>query len=348
MSKPPSKLLKLKKWLTLSEASRHLSGVCGEDVTEADILQFALDGYLILSVNFVNRTKARLGKVVGCEDAEWEELSPELVELIPNLPTEYKNRTVKRAISSKLDDERYLTLDDEVITIDGVWDLPLIGAERLDIEHIYQSLTGGPAITLQNLGGALVQNATGLALLQESFENNEYMLGSNANLERLAQSLNSNKFSNEQVVKLLEQSRSDRRKFVERWKSRKDYDNYLPAGGLPNDAVIVVRTGALRDFEQLLTDIEDQKVTNNSNSKANGHKERHAQNREQVLGAAFAILAKWPAECKDSKGDPVASKIANLVEAKADLFWPDSVPPLTADSIADHLRDWLKRANSRN
>lgn len=347
MSKPPSKLLKLKKWLTLSEASRYLSGVCGEDVTEADILQFALDGYLILSVNFVNHAKARLGEIVGSDEVEWEDFPPELVDLIPNLPAEYKGTPLKSTVSRQIDEDKYLNLEDEIITIDGVWDLLLIGAERLDLEQMYQSLTGGPAITLQNLGGVLVQNASGLALLQESFENNEYMPGSKANLERLARSLNSNNFSQEKVIELQEQSRSDREKFVQSWKSSNDCDNYHPAGSLPNDAVIVVRTGALRDFEQLLIDGEDQKVANDSNSKSNGHKERHAQNREQVLGAAFAVLSKWPDQCKDSKGDLVASKVANLVEAKAHLFWPDSVPPLTVDSIADHLRDWIKRANSR-
>jgi hypothetical protein len=60
----PSKLFKLKKWLTLSEASRHLTGVCGEEVTEADILLLALEKHLIISVNFVNHAYAKLRKVV--------------------------------------------------------------------------------------------------------------------------------------------------------------------------------------------------------------------------------------------------------------------------------------------
>ena len=50
----PSEIFKLKKWLTLPDASKHLSDVCGEEVTEADILGFALDGYLKLSVYFKN------------------------------------------------------------------------------------------------------------------------------------------------------------------------------------------------------------------------------------------------------------------------------------------------------
>ena len=40
-----------------------------------------------------------------------------------------------------------------VTTIEGVWDLPMLGAERLDIEHKYQMLTDGPEITLTMLDG---------------------------------------------------------------------------------------------------------------------------------------------------------------------------------------------------
>lgn len=49
-----SKLFKLKDWLTVEDAARHLSGVFSEPVSEADILRLALDRRLTLSVNFVN------------------------------------------------------------------------------------------------------------------------------------------------------------------------------------------------------------------------------------------------------------------------------------------------------
>ena len=49
-------LYKLKEWLTAPDAAAHLSMALVEDVTEADVLQLALDGQLTLSVNFVNPT----------------------------------------------------------------------------------------------------------------------------------------------------------------------------------------------------------------------------------------------------------------------------------------------------
>ena len=59
-----SKLFKLKEWLTVPDAARHLSIVFGEEVSEADVLRLALDGHLKLSVYFVNYAKASCGKVV--------------------------------------------------------------------------------------------------------------------------------------------------------------------------------------------------------------------------------------------------------------------------------------------
>ncbi|MBU2648362.1 hypothetical protein KKI24_26890 [bacterium] len=72
-----SKLFKLKKWLTLEEAAVHISNVLDEAVTIADLLRFALDGYLTLSVDFVNHTQARKGKWVKTEDVEsiWKKYS---------------------------------------------------------------------------------------------------------------------------------------------------------------------------------------------------------------------------------------------------------------------------------
>lgn len=47
------KLLKLRDWLSVTEAARHLSILLGDEVTEAHVLRFALDGRLTLSVDFV-------------------------------------------------------------------------------------------------------------------------------------------------------------------------------------------------------------------------------------------------------------------------------------------------------
>jgi len=143
-----SRLFKLKEWLTLSEAARHLSVICGEEVSDADILRLALDGHLKLSVNFINHAYARCGHVVGIEDVEWGEFPVLLAKGLRNIPDEDKGKPVPYIKSLRIRDELFLNFSEKVTVIDGVWDLPMIGGERLDIEHKYQGLIGGPEVTL--------------------------------------------------------------------------------------------------------------------------------------------------------------------------------------------------------
>ncbi|MDP4835522.1 MAG: hypothetical protein NWS01_00020, partial [Burkholderiales bacterium] len=63
-----SKILKLRQWVTVPEAARHLTQIMSEPVAEADVLQFALDGHIKLSVNFPNQAKARIGQIRPFKD----------------------------------------------------------------------------------------------------------------------------------------------------------------------------------------------------------------------------------------------------------------------------------------
>jgi hypothetical protein len=198
------KLLGLKEWVTVPDAARRLSIVCGDDATESDVLQLALDRRIKLSVNFVNHTKGRRGKAVPEDEAPvfWGYLS---------------GQEIRGGLD--LGDGKRLVLDDEIVTLEGIWDLPMLGAERLDVEHAYHRLTGGPSVELQCLAGAFVEGRDGsIWQLQERFEKN----GNDGSLSK---------------------------------------NDYYPAGGLPADRVLVVRTAALNEFEHSIdgTKAKDQK-----------------------------------------------------------------------------------------
>lgn len=245
------KLFNLKEWLTVADAARHLSIVFGEEVTEADVLRLALDGRLRLSVYFVNHAKARCGQVVGYEDAEWGEFPAEMVATLPNIPAEAKGKPLPYMKSLNIDDKRFLNLSDEVTTLRGVWDLPMIGNEQLDIEHEYQNLTDGPAVTLQGLDGAFVEGRDGqMCQLQENYDENEYQPASSAHLEILQRHISEKGIKGAKAESLLNRHKEQRKEFLERQRTRPAKENYYPAGGLPKDAVIVVRTEALREFER--------------------------------------------------------------------------------------------------
>lgn len=243
-----SKLFKLKEWLTIPDAARHLSIAFGEEVSESDVLRLALDGHLKLSVNFVNHTEARCGKIVPIDEAEYKEV-PSLngvgtVRLYggPTLFVEGRKTHV-------------IKLENTIATLAGVYDLPMIGDERLDVEHLYQQHTGGPAVTLSGLDGAFVEGKDGvICQLQDDYDGNEYCAGSTAQLRELKERIVIKEIEESEAQKLLDKHKQDRAIFLKKRKSQEKPDNFYPAGGLPQDAVLVVRTAALREFEQTVND----------------------------------------------------------------------------------------------
>lgn len=263
-----SKLFKLKKWLTIPETKKYLTQLFGEKVTEADIFKLALDGHLVLSVYFVNGAMARQGILNDCLPSECIDDIDHYTEKYPflkHLSLPHFNNMCKLFRPNDLDQtdalslylqntitEASLGLGKGVVTIYGVFDLPLFGAERLDVEHRCQMLTGGPDVTTQCLDGAFVFKGDVIYQLQESFENNEYFPGSKADGENLENQIISEKINNADAEKLREQFKAIRAAFLrarDAWPSISHY----PAGGLPDDAAFVVRTESLRKLQDRLT-----------------------------------------------------------------------------------------------
>lgn len=250
------KLLNLKEWLTVPDAARHLGILFGEDVSEADVLRLALDGHLTLSVNFVNHTVGRCGSRVSISEAA---------------------RRVIRTLDGKefstfaglaIDDEWVIEWRPEIVSIDGVWDLTMLGPEQLDVEHKYQRLTGGPAVTLQSLEAPLVRRDDGTyCQLQAHFSDNE--------------------FFDPKSLK----------------KPYSDPANYYPAGGLPEDSVLVVRTSALRD------------LVSRASKPAEGVEkpvERRERNTLLVILAALADMARIDLSKPSAAGATIESKTAHM------------------------------------
>jgi hypothetical protein len=342
LNKPPSKLFKLKPWVTVSDAAKYLANVCDEEVTEADILRFALDRYIQLSVYFVNRTDAKPCELVHFDNAK---LSEALSKGI--YPKELKwteSPSIKKEmllLSLSIAEGVYLNFEDKIVSLDGVLDLPMIGGERLDIEYRYESLTGGAEVTLMSIDGAFVQGQDGIIYqLHENYDNNEYQAGSLAQLEEIRTIISNRNLSNEKAEELLEKHKEDRKKYIEMRDSRPWHENFFPAGGLPQDSVLVVRTDVLREFEQLINENDIEKKT----VKPHGNTEHNAGKREQILGAALSVLARWSDECKNGAGKIEATKIRELIESKSYKFWQeDGEPPMSTGEIEKLIRKWLKK-----
>lgn len=317
------KLFNLKTWLTVADAAQHLSIVFGEEVTEADVLRLALDGHLKLSVDFVNHAEARCGKVIPLSEAK-----------TMTVPDIFKKgeETHDIILALRLNDRDFLELDEKIVTLQGVWDLPLIGNEQIDVEHKYQNLTDGPAVTLQGLDGAFVKGQDGqLCQLQESYDDNEYQAGSSAQLEMLKQHIACDNIEPSKAQELLNQHKEKRKKFLEEKKAKKDSgndsENYYPAGGLPQDSVLVVRTDALREFEQSINGVP-----------AGMDKPMTTTERNTLL-TIIAALCDYSAI--DSAGRGAAGQIAKLTEKLGATVTDDTIRKVLA-KIPDALESRMK------
>ena len=243
-------LFKLKEWLTISEAAKYLSKIFGEEVNESDVLRLGIDGHLKLSVYFVNGAIARRGKVVSYEEAEW--YPPNWISISKSdLPDKFKNiKELGDTIIMKslnIDNHRYLNLEEDITPIRGVWDLAMIGNEAIDIEFEYNQLINGPEVTSIVIDGTFVEDVDDkrvMCQIQESYDDNEFQSGSKAQLEGIKEYIIKNNIDESRAKNLLDKHKKNREIFLARNK-KKPSDGYFPAGKLPSDSVIVVRTQAL-------------------------------------------------------------------------------------------------------
>jgi len=155
-----SKLLKLKEWVTIPDAARHLSQILSEPVSEADILQMALDGNLKMSVHFPNHAYARIGRVMPYKNVPFYELpaldGSGMVPIIDGYPLYALNFP-----EPPQPETPFVHFDKEVIVIDGLWDMAMSGNERTDIESSLQRLIGGPTVIKWNPWGTFLNRSDG-------------------------------------------------------------------------------------------------------------------------------------------------------------------------------------------
>jgi hypothetical protein len=204
------KLLNLKQSLTVADAARHLSILFEEEVTEADVLRLALDEHLVLSVHFVNHASGRCGPVVPLQDAK--------LRRIKKLGEDGSFDSID---GLDIGQDQVIDWGPRITELEGIWDLTMLGSERLDVEHRYQALTGGPAVNLVFLDGPIVSRDDGTyCQIREHVSKNEFVGPKN-------------------LTELPDNPK-----------------NYDPAASLPADSVLVVKTSSLRDLEARVSEPE--------------------------------------------------------------------------------------------
>lgn len=252
-----SKILKLKEWLTVGDAAKRLSIVAGEPVTEADVLRLALDGHMTLSVYFVNHAR---GRSVRIEPLDSQPRALEGIEDIASFGNVVEASNFFRKYRGELlpGDRDVLVAEGDPqrpATLEGVWDLLMLGAEVLDVEHLIQSLTDGPSVDLVSLTGPLVtsHDRTKIFQILDVGELSIRPIKEPYYIDKPKVSKDTRKAidrMNDLLGPVTVNPPQD--EDPTRW----DYETfYYPASGLPEDSMFVVRTAALRELEEkLLTD----------------------------------------------------------------------------------------------
>lgn len=145
-----SKLFRLKRWLTLTEAANHLARLFGETVTETDILRLALDHRLKLSAVFVGHAQAFFCKPVDDSEVTYEEVPTMDLKSVIKIPV--GGQVLYRA------DGHMLQVQDKPIPLDSdePYGLTMLGGEACNVQHMYWQQAGGPQVEKISIDGAFV------------------------------------------------------------------------------------------------------------------------------------------------------------------------------------------------
>lgn len=153
------KIYKLKKWLTLEETAKCLSTELEDEITIADVLQLTIDKELRISVNFPHDWKGKICDVTT--DIEKVNRYEEVIGL--------DGHPYKLYEYDKCSETEYIKVLPEIYDFKaGVYELKLIGNERLDLEFQMKLENGLPAVDVIQLNGFYVLSKNGTVIERQS------------------------------------------------------------------------------------------------------------------------------------------------------------------------------------
>lgn len=302
-----SKILKAKKWLTLEDAAKRISISLGDDVRPVDLLQFALDGQLTLSVNFVN-------DAIGYEAIKPDEPSAVIlaaIRMAASMAKAPKPPAGSKALHSEVLGKWYakfikntyglnehqiaesiqgLHKTGDLLRISGVWDLPMIGAEILEVQDAMLEMMDVSCIEMTNIDGCFVESKDG-RIVQLHAEFSDY-------------------------------------------EDTKEQEGTFPRSNLPPGTMFVMRPESISTFEASLADSDDQATDHNTGSK----KDETAQ---RMLAGLALVLAEKGGKYKRGE-NPNYSQISQEIEAvcksipNADTFGlsPENIRKFISQGLA--------------
>ncbi|MGR6981772.1 hypothetical protein ACUHGC_10440 [Testudinibacter sp. P27/CKL/0425] len=153
------KIYKFKKWLTLEDAAKKLSLELEDEISVSDILQLAVDGELKISVYFPH---------------DWTGIVCDVTSDQKKANASYKDviglegERVRIFKYEKCSEFEYIKRLDKSSFIAGVYELKLIGNEKLDLEFELKQRKSLPTVDVINLSGFYVKDKNGLIIERQT------------------------------------------------------------------------------------------------------------------------------------------------------------------------------------
>ncbi|EFP3678708.1 hypothetical protein HPX80_002152 [Salmonella enterica] len=234
-----SKLNLLRKWLSLDEAARYVEEKIGESVAVTDLLRFALDGAFVLSINLQS---PKIAKKI--EIAQTRML--DTIKLVEVFVRENLGRYTGNLFSPERIIDFAKPCGNELIRLNGVYDTPLLGIERIYAEELYCSKLNLPKPSNEQdvlRGVTLSGGVSGLLQLQE-------FVDVDSELRYLCQSASQfGAVDNpvyKEVIGMFESIRG-----IATWDTNAHL-RYIPIPKLPDDVYFVAKVDKLNSLIELL------------------------------------------------------------------------------------------------
>lgn len=237
-----NKLNNLKSFHTLKQAATLLSAFTKIEISEADILHYALEGHTTLSVKFICQAPGLRWELVSIENAETCEV--DFFTSSPYIGIQINDSQVLEKRHSHEDSPESMT---------GVYDILMWGSGKLVAERAYQSVTDFKNVTMHEFYGIFLRSDSGeIYELKEHYEYNEQTKGSRASLIKIKSIISQTHVSEDRATEMLENWELYSRQLQQSMSDKPTYQRFYSAKSLPVESFLVIRSSALDKLEKNL------------------------------------------------------------------------------------------------
>lgn len=299
-------MIKARRWSSLPDAAQHLSSVCNERVSEADLLRFFIGGELPLSLRLVTPVKIRHAKAITPDDAK----TIRNAEFVAGGYTAETAPLIFRTSLYRLPGNAFLQLDEQTDETSGVVEMLPYGVAAHKAESEHQILIGGPPLRRRPGLGLFIIRGGDIAQIVESDDDNDAVDGSKAQKEKIEMLVASSNGLDPSLGEMLLRAHARmRRSFLEAQRTKHPFERYFASMRFPRDAEIVIQTTAIRKAEELINHSEKPAISNTTL----GAKERN------TLLSIIAALCEHATIDHQARGvAPEIARMAGLIGVPLD------------------------------